>query len=318
VKAACAPVATVAQRARENPALTDKHDDSRSPEDSRPNLFGNSAGPAAPSILSRIEPAKPGSSVLASGAEPSSRSQPWVIAIGLGAVIVAVAIWATAGRKAPGGIDEARVSVATAESRIRHDAEAPSGAASAPEVVASAAPAVAMLESLPAEEAPAAPADAAASASSNAASGVAATAVAPAAAGANSAAGQAKSAGATKPATAARSMARSSNSDAQRSARTASSQAAARERQARSRSTAAAASADADVSLLAAVIGHAEPSAAGAPGRQRDEATIAGLVQRCDAEADGIGALQCRRRICDGYWGKAQACPRRLAPASAN
>ena len=31
----------------------------------------------------------------------------------------------------------------------------------------------------------------------------------------------------------------------------------------------------------------------------------------------GSEAVQCRRQICDGYWGKAQACPARLAPAKA-
>jgi hypothetical protein len=66
------------------------------------------------------------------------------------------------------------------------------------------------------------------------------------------------------------------------------------------------------------VIGHAEPGAGSESGRRRDDATIAELVKHCDAEADSIGALQCRRRICDGYWGKAQACPKRLAPTSIN
>jgi hypothetical protein len=164
-----------------------------------------------------------------------------------------------------------------------------------------------MLESLPAEEAPAAAAAAA--------SGVAVPTVAPAAAAASPATGPTQLPDATKPATASRSAPR--NGAVHRSAKTASSQAATRERASRSRSTASA-SADADVSLLAALIGHAEPGAVSGSGRQRDDATIAGLVQRCDAEADRIGVFECRRRICDGYWGKAQACPRRLAPASAN
>lgn len=295
--------------------MTDKPDDSRSPEDSRPNLFGNSVGPAAPSILSRIEPAKPGSAERAPQAARASRSQPRVIALALGAAIVAVAIWATT-RQPPRESDGARVSVATVDAQIRPDVVALPGTASAPEAAASAAPAVAMLESLPAEQSPATPADASASPGSSAASGSAAS-TASAAVAANPVPGQVKSAGDGKTATSSRSNARNNSGSAQRSARTASSQAAVRERPARSRGTAGAASGDADVSLLAAVIGHAEPSSSTGSAR-RDDATIAGLVQRCDAEADGIGALQCRRRICDGYWGKAQACPKRLAPASAN
>ncbi len=45
--------------------------------------------------------------------------------------------------------------------------------------------------------------------------------------------------------------------------------------------------------------------------------TIAALVRDCNALPDSGSALACRRRICEGYWGKAQACPRSMAPQAA-
>ena len=93
----------------------------------------------------------------------------------------------------------------------------------------------------------------------------------------------------------------------------------------RSRSSTAA-SADSDVELIAAVIRHVDGGQLGAPaagrtatskaGREAEgDASIASLVARCKSQG-GAEALACRRRICDGYWGKAEACPAHLAPAS--
>jgi len=81
-----------------------------------------------------------------------------------------------------------------------------------------------------------------------------------------------------------------------------------------------AASKDPDVDLLAALMTHLSSSGSAAPGaaaprapnKPVDEPTIAKLVQRCQAMGGDEGR-QCQRRICDGYWGKAQACPARLA-----
>jgi len=75
---------------------------------------------------------------------------------------------------------------------------------------------------------------------------------------------------------------------------------------------------DADVDLIAAVMRHADPVApaagvAAAPSVRASESSIAGLVARCKTLA-GAEAKACRRRICDGYWGKADACPAKLAP----
>jgi len=76
---------------------------------------------------------------------------------------------------------------------------------------------------------------------------------------------------------------------------------------------------DPDVDLLAALMVHVSGNggvAAGAPSTRKqaapmDAPTIAKLVGRCEA-LSGKDAINCRRRICDGYWGKAQACPSKL------
>jgi len=69
---------------------------------------------------------------------------------------------------------------------------------------------------------------------------------------------------------------------------------------------------DPDVDLLAALMAHAAnpggTAAARDAGKPIDEPSIAKLVKRCDLMS-GEEARQCQRRICDGYWGKAQACP---------
>lgn len=81
---------------------------------------------------------------------------------------------------------------------------------------------------------------------------------------------------------------------------------------------------DPDADLVAAIMARLEP--AGQTGSRRTAApngttasanpsTIAALVNDCNALADSAAALRCQRRICAGYWGKAQACPQSLSPA---
>jgi hypothetical protein len=79
---------------------------------------------------------------------------------------------------------------------------------------------------------------------------------------------------------------------------------------------AAAATKDADIVLLSALLAHVSRDAQGAPMGSQAQLTIAQIVQRCEARGgkDTAETRECRRRICDGYWGKAQACPARLAP----
>lgn len=79
---------------------------------------------------------------------------------------------------------------------------------------------------------------------------------------------------------------------------------------------AAAATKDADIVLLSALLAHVSRDAQGAPKGSQAQLTIAQIVQRCEARGgkDTPETRECRRRICDGYWGKAQACPARLAP----
>ena len=79
---------------------------------------------------------------------------------------------------------------------------------------------------------------------------------------------------------------------------------------------AAGASKDADILLLSALLAHVSRDAQGAPTGSQAQQTIAQIVQRCEARGskDSAESSECRRRICDGYWGKAQACPANLAP----
>jgi hypothetical protein len=78
---------------------------------------------------------------------------------------------------------------------------------------------------------------------------------------------------------------------------------------------------DPDADLVAAIMARLE-SPRPANGRPTPRAanvsasTIASLVRDCNAMADSVSALACRRRICDGYWGQAQACPKSMAPAT--
>ena len=73
---------------------------------------------------------------------------------------------------------------------------------------------------------------------------------------------------------------------------------------------------DPDIVLLSALLAHVSRDAQGAPRARQADLTIAQVVQRCEARGgtDSAEARDCRRRICEGYWGKAQACPARLAP----
>lgn len=70
---------------------------------------------------------------------------------------------------------------------------------------------------------------------------------------------------------------------------------------------------DPDVELLSAVMKHLgnQSRVSGAP--ELSSLTIAELVKSCKRK-DSIEALLCQRRICEGSWGKAQACPKDLAP----
>jgi cytoskeletal protein RodZ len=65
---------------------------------------------------------------------------------------------------------------------------------------------------------------------------------------------------------------------------------------------------DADVLLLSALLAHVSRTDANGSLPEQDQLTIAQLVKRCDARATEE-ARECRRRICEGYWGKAEACP---------
>jgi hypothetical protein len=85
---------------------------------------------------------------------------------------------------------------------------------------------------------------------------------------------------------------------------------------------------DRDVDLIAAVMTHNRdtkqtPRPAGfastpvaVAGPQRSASTIAELVQGCDAKPNGE-RISCVRVICEGSWGKANACPTALAPRAA-
>lgn len=64
---------------------------------------------------------------------------------------------------------------------------------------------------------------------------------------------------------------------------------------------------DADVDLIAALVQHLSRDTRGT------ELGIADLVARCKS-LQGSEALRCQRRICENYWGRADACPRSQAP----
>jgi hypothetical protein len=75
---------------------------------------------------------------------------------------------------------------------------------------------------------------------------------------------------------------------------------------------------DPDIELMTALMSHVGASRAGATGAplpRNQQATIANLVASCRSKT-GTEADECRRSICDGYWGKAEACPARSKPAA--
>lgn len=72
---------------------------------------------------------------------------------------------------------------------------------------------------------------------------------------------------------------------------------------------------DPDVELLNAIMKHLNDGG-GKAVPTRSPQTIADLVQSCQSR-DAIETLLCQRRICEGSWGKAQACPVDRAPKSA-
>lgn len=82
---------------------------------------------------------------------------------------------------------------------------------------------------------------------------------------------------------------------------------------ARANTTQSAKADDADVLLLSALLAHVSRTDAKGALPEQDQLTIAQLVKRCDARATEE-ARECRRRICEGYWGKAEACPAPVTP----
>lgn len=75
---------------------------------------------------------------------------------------------------------------------------------------------------------------------------------------------------------------------------------------------------DPDVELLSAIMKHLNQGKGSAlpPAPARSAQTIAELVRSCKTH-DAIDELLCQRRICEGSWGKAQACPLSQAPQTA-
>ncbi|MBA3596211.1 MAG: hypothetical protein H0W40_02380 [Methylibium sp.] len=73
---------------------------------------------------------------------------------------------------------------------------------------------------------------------------------------------------------------------------------------------------DADVLLLSALLEHVSSEGQGDPHASPHSVTLAQVVRRCELHSgkSTAQALECRQRICQGYWGKAEACPARLAP----
>ena len=76
---------------------------------------------------------------------------------------------------------------------------------------------------------------------------------------------------------------------------------------------------DADAAVVAAIMARLDkgPTDRSAPMTARETATIADLVARCK-EQPKDEAKACRKRICEGYWGRAEACPKSQAPKSSS
>jgi hypothetical protein len=273
-------------------------DDAGKPRIQRPSLGSGSAAPAAAptaSILQTLEGAKAGAT-----AAPVKRNKlPLLAGLSLAA---ALAAWLVL-RPTP---------VASPDLRVA-DAKAPAQTAAVPKPAVPAAPvapaepaapapaqAVARLEQLPDNATPATAAPTLpAAAAATAATAAAAAAVAPRSKPAPrpQASASSKPSGSAPPRRTEPRRTASATKAAPSAAATASARPAAPPTE------------DRDVELMAALMSHV-----GALPRN-EQATIAGLVANCRtkprAEAD-----QCRREICDGYWGKAEACPARGKPAA--
>jgi hypothetical protein len=309
---------------------------------SRPTLTGG-VGKQAPLADGSILQALENRGVAA--ARPSRSRKPRgfgffaLMALVTGVPLLGVAWWSLSSQPQPGAVMPA-TQTASAEpvapvapaAPARQVVAAP--ALKAPEAPASPAapPATALLEQLPESKQPIAataatpPATVAAVTAATAATAAAATMRPPSAAKASSVptavASAAPTSGAKRPApvakaNAARPQQTALNSGVSALASTASQQPA-NARQA----GLPAASTDPDVELMAALMSHVDGTREAAPkaskvnpvvlgqASAREQSTIAGLVKQCrlqpKAQAD-----QCRREICAGYWGKAEACPGR-------
>lgn len=274
-------------------------DDAGRPRLHRPSLgSSNGAAPvAAPtaSILQTLEGTKVGTA-----AAPAKLSKLPLLA-GL-LVLAAFVAWVVL-RPAPVASPELRLADAKAPvqpAALPKPTEPAAPAASASAAAPTPGQAVARLEQLPDTAAPAtaaAPTPPAAAAATAAAAAVAAAAPPGKPSQRQQASASSKPSRSTLPRRAESQRTASANKAAPPGAATASAR------------PSAPASEDRDVELMAALMSHV-----GALPRS-EQATIAGLVANCRnkprAEAD-----QCRREICDGYWGKAEACPARGKPAA--
>ena len=269
-------------------------DDAGKPRLHKPSLGGGSTAPAAAStasILQTLEGTKTG----AAAAAPKRSTLPLLAGLSVAAVLAA---W-LALRPTPVAQPELRVADAKAPVQT---VAAPKPAVPATSAAVASAPtlpsdqAVARLEQLPDNTAAAATAVAA---PAQAAAATAAAAVAPS----------------SKPAPRPQANTSSKPSRSAPPRRAEARRTASAGKAAPSTNTTASArpatppSEDRDVELMAALMSHV-----GALPRN-EQATIAGLVANCRtkprAEAD-----QCRRDICDGYSGKAEAGPARGKPAA--
>ncbi len=79
---------------------------------------------------------------------------------------------------------------------------------------------------------------------------------------------------------------------------------------------------DPDVDLILALMRHsdsagpARSAGSGTSVQAPSDLSIASLVSRCKTLA-GVDAKSCQKRICAGYWGRAEACPTKDAPKKA-
>jgi hypothetical protein len=73
---------------------------------------------------------------------------------------------------------------------------------------------------------------------------------------------------------------------------------------------------DADTELVAAIIARLDRRGASptAPAAARPAAAFATQMRRCTSKTDPAEARQCGNRVCEGQWGKVDACPVSRAP----